>query len=348
MEEIIFHHLKQGMDPQSLETFSETTYRCLHKSRAKRPNMSHVVEKLEIALHIQQNFTKMESDEVVKAALKEKKLEMFLSERYLDIFKKWKQNYLYNGFEAHARTQFLSPGIIYTVNLVFKLEGTRKKYDFLRYTFAGETEFSTSFLLHERGDGWMMADHHLCNFICDNKGSVDIDITFECGAAVRVEGIEIRSLERVHHEQELDKEEVDRHPDTYWENKLPNGWKEILKLSNNSVRFGETTFDPFGKVHMDCRSIMVSPETTYAAYFVYKLQENHPRFEAPVEVYINASEKINCYIYLLSPDQSLVVRGKVYQKKRVPQQRKDGWMEVPVWEFQTDTDTISLKIQGRI
>ncbi|KAL4565167.1 hypothetical protein LXL04_029252 [Taraxacum kok-saghyz] len=53
LDEIIFRDLKQHMDRRSLETFSDIAYRCLHKSREERPQMSQVVEQLEIALNFQ-------------------------------------------------------------------------------------------------------------------------------------------------------------------------------------------------------------------------------------------------------------------------------------------------------
>lgn len=105
-------------------------------------------------------------------------------------------------------------------------------------------------------------------------------------------------------------------------------------------RLSETTFDHVDLFWIECRSNMLSPETTYAAYLVYKLQENHFRFEPPVKVYMPLTSSVTdpWYIYLLS-HQAPLIRDKVYQKKRLPQQRSDGWMEVQVYEFQTHTTT---------
>ncbi|KAI3515447.1 hypothetical protein L1887_14343 [Cichorium endivia] len=92
---------------------------------------------------------------------------------------------------------------------------------------------------------------------------------------------------------------------------------------------------------------MLSPQTTYACYLVYKLEENH---ESPVKVNNVIStppyHTHTWYIYLLGP-QTPVIRSKVYQnahnplnrpkKKGLPRERNDGWMEVQVTEFRTDT-----------
>ncbi|GKB19054.1 kinase-like domain, phloem protein 2-like protein [Tanacetum coccineum] len=54
LEEIIFHDLKQQMDATSSEIFTDIAYQCLRKSRKQRPTMSRVVEKLDIALQVQE------------------------------------------------------------------------------------------------------------------------------------------------------------------------------------------------------------------------------------------------------------------------------------------------------
>nr|GEW96232.1 protein kinase-like domain, phloem protein 2-like protein [Tanacetum cinerariifolium] len=55
LDEIMFKDGRiQALDQSSLETFSEIAYQCLQESREKRPKMSDVVEKLEIALKSQE------------------------------------------------------------------------------------------------------------------------------------------------------------------------------------------------------------------------------------------------------------------------------------------------------
>ncbi|KAJ9537574.1 hypothetical protein OSB04_030307 [Centaurea solstitialis] len=69
LEEIIFRDLLQKMDPRSLETFSDIAYLCLHESREERPPMALVVEKLEIALQLQEMYEEMVMAEGYKAIL---------------------------------------------------------------------------------------------------------------------------------------------------------------------------------------------------------------------------------------------------------------------------------------
>ncbi|XP_023742341.1 uncharacterized protein LOC111890454 [Lactuca sativa] len=335
-------------------------------------------------------------------------------------------------FKTHVRTQFLSPHIMYTIHLVFNLEYRSSDYLGLGYILAGETKSSTSYFADKREDGLLMAE--LYHFTSD-KRNVDLEITFECQNPLIVEGIEFQPMERVEKHEVLEDKEVDlqtiSHSETYWEQKLPNDWEEMIKWSKDSLqwttkkelysilckgflinngeewfslakygkkchmlsarimalrksewkwrslpesRFEEVAFDPHGSFRIKCSSNILSPETTYASYLVYKLQENYYGFESPLKVIDcvkvsdgvffqpferqnHSEEDLSWYIYLHSP-QTPIIRRKVYQdnhdlvnrpkKKRIPQQRNDGWMEENVWEFQTGTTTESISKNLRL
>ncbi|PWA91030.1 Phloem protein 2-like protein [Artemisia annua] len=106
----------------------------------------------------------------------------------------------------------------------------------------------------------------------------------------------------------------------------------VIDVSRNVV---------FGKIKYG----MLSPETTYANYIVYKLPQDQSKLEAPLIVSSEGSGDY-WYIYLVSPQTPVIVRGKVDENTRkpsnkpkikgIPRQRSDGWMEVQVLEFQTD------------
>lgn len=109
-------------------------------------------------------------------------------------------------------------------------------------------------------------------------------------------------------------------------------------------------FVPDGSFEIECESDMLSPQTTYATYLVYKLKENHSHFKSPVEVRMSLDSSYlnnSWYIYLLGP-QNPLTKGKVYQKKSLPQQKNNDWMEVQIWEFQTDTTTRKFPINLRL
>ncbi|KAJ0859256.1 putative protein kinase RLK-Pelle-CrRLK1L-1 family [Helianthus annuus] len=102
---------------------------------------------------------------------------------------------------THVRTQFLSPGITYTVNLVFKFTYTEDKARcepiYLKYKLEGETESSISHLACDRDDGWWMCE--LYQLTCDQR-IVHLPILFEGfnhSNSIQVEGIEFKPLVNV-------------------------------------------------------------------------------------------------------------------------------------------------------
>ncbi|KAM0070308.1 putative protein kinase RLK-Pelle-CrRLK1L-1 family [Helianthus debilis subsp. tardiflorus] len=117
-------------------------------------------------------------------------------------------------WEADVKTQFLSPGITYTVNLVFKfysererrcepislkyrLQGERFEPISLKYRLQGERESSISYIAYEREEGWWACE--LYQFTTDHR-TVDLQILFEgfdnrYYSYILVEGIEFQPLE---------------------------------------------------------------------------------------------------------------------------------------------------------
>ncbi|XP_024996996.1 F-box protein PP2-B15-like [Cynara cardunculus var. scolymus] len=142
-------------------------------------------------------------------------------------------------FKAHLKPQFLSPGITYTVNLVFKLtnrngNSNEPTYVALDYKLKWETKCSTAYLAHEREDRWMTVE--LYQFT-SHKRDFNLEILFD-GIQIHlnalvVEGIEFRPLERVASEVE----KVDIQPVSDWERRLPEDHEEIIKWSKDSIKW---------------------------------------------------------------------------------------------------------------
>ncbi|GJZ70845.1 kinase-like domain, phloem protein 2-like protein, partial [Tanacetum coccineum] len=214
------------------------------------------------------------------------------------------------GFKTHVKTRLLSPSITYTINLVFYASSDYQTYVDLKYRLRGETTTSTVYLANRRDDDrFLMAEYQVSK---DDK----------------VENIETIS---------------DPESYTYWEQKFPNDYEEILSLSKDSLiwttkkelysilrrgflidngqqwfaidkhgkkclmlseratwviddkksacksphesRFGEvlviTAGDKF-KIKGEIKSEVVSRETIYESYLVYKLPQDQSTFEAPI------------------------------------------------------------------
>ncbi|PWA62707.1 serine-threonine/tyrosine-protein kinase catalytic domain-containing protein [Artemisia annua] len=90
---------------------------------------------------------------------------------------------------------------------------------------------------------------------------------------------------------------------------------------------------------------MLSPETAYASYLVYKLPQDRSTFEAPLKVNVVPRSSDPWYIYLASPPNTPVIEPKFdensynplnrHKLNALPRRRSDGWMEVKVWQFDT-------------
>ncbi|KAJ0944872.1 putative protein kinase RLK-Pelle-CrRLK1L-1 family [Helianthus annuus] len=302
LDEIIFQDLVQGMDPRSLEIFSDIAFQCLQKHREERPTMSVVVEKLETALEFQEIYEEMKHplsyEKIIKTAVhplmykSEEELKSCLSKGILlNGGKTWfslnnngehcemisaaeciirvKSSSAYDKFvsekisrfppgscfetwhgvyKAHVRTQFLSPHITYTVNLVFKdtdrvLVPTEPRYVCIQYSMEGETGSCHACLADVREDGWMMAE--LFQFESERR-NVDLEILFGSGhyedwCSYLIEGIEFRPIEKVEHvvleDDNVDMQTISESDDTYWEKKLPNNYDDIIKWSKDDLKW---------------------------------------------------------------------------------------------------------------
>jgi len=119
--------------------------------------------------------------------------------------------------------------------------------------------------------------------------------------------------------------------------------------SSHESRFGEvlviTAGDKFELVN-EIKPKMLSADTAYASYLVYKLPKVQSTFEAPLCVREkDGYMRYGWYVYFVSPPNTPVI-GQKFDENRynplnrhklsaLPRQRSDGWMEVKAWAFQT-------------
>ncbi|KAK9067834.1 hypothetical protein SSX86_011945 [Deinandra increscens subsp. villosa] len=128
--------------------------------------------------------------------------------------------------------------------------------------------------------------------------------------------------------------------------------KDGYLLSLPESRFGEAIElgDWNFEINYEIMSQLVSSDTTYASYLVYKLPKDQSGYEAPLHVMDGPND--GWYIYLTSP-RTPVIRPKADQDTHNPlncprlkgfaQQRNDGWMEVQIWEFRTTTTSHAIR-----
>ncbi|PWA82371.1 hypothetical protein CTI12_AA179440 [Artemisia annua] len=84
--------------------------------------------------------------------------------------------------------------------------------------------------------------------------------------------------------------------------------------------------------HLNCtiKSQMLSQDSEYVCYLVFKLSENCQGLHCPVKVRDVLHKENNEveFVYFITPS-ALNINGIT----RVPKQREDGWMEIQVWKF---------------
>ncbi|KAK9075450.1 hypothetical protein SSX86_003773 [Deinandra increscens subsp. villosa] len=160
--------------------------------------------------------------------------------------------------KTRVKTQFLSPGVTYTVNLVFKFifPSEVRFHDLLslKYKLQGEAKTSISFIACERDDGWWMCE--LCQLTSDHR-IVDLEILFEGLGYILAEGIEFRPLEKVEHKDDERQPIIDS--DANWEEKLPSDYEDIMKWSTISVQW-TTKKEAYSII---CKGLLINDGQTF-------------------------------------------------------------------------------------
>ncbi|MFS7922446.1 putative phloem protein [Helianthus anomalus] len=102
-------------------------------------------------------------------------------------------------------------------------------------------------------------------------------------------------------------------------------------------------------IRAQIESQLLSHDTMYACYLVFKLPENASVFEGIVitgfKGHLSSGEATKHYTYLVAPPHTPIIElspgegaARTRKIKGHPKLRKDGWMEIPVWEFQLDSN----------
>ncbi|GJW30434.1 kinase-like domain, phloem protein 2-like protein [Tanacetum coccineum] len=136
----------------------------------------------------------------------------------------------------------------------------------------------------------------------------------------------------------------------------------LYKFSNvdlfTSIQSAESRFQdviellPQQAFFLKCtiRSQMLSPDTEYVCYLVFKLSETCQGLHYPVKVRDILHQENNEaeFVYFITPSPS-----NIHSFTRIPKQREDGWMEIQVWkfnsahEFKDDSLSMNIKFTSR-
>nr|XP_043637261.1 uncharacterized protein LOC122608237 [Erigeron canadensis] len=120
----------------------------------------------------------------------------------------------------------------------------------------------------------------------------------------------------------------------YWSWKsLPKTRFEVAQAQDPYKRF---------EIFYEIESSLLSPQTTYAAYLVYKQEADKNIAQPPPAHVKDSNSRSICVIFFSPPLTPVIINGRVNHThwpmnrpiiKGLPQQRSDGWMEVQIWEF---------------
>ncbi|PWA96618.1 serine/threonine-protein kinase, active site protein [Artemisia annua] len=100
------------------------------------------------------------------------------------------------------------------------------------------------------------------------------------------------------------------------------------------------------RINCTIESQMLSPDTHYRCYLVFKISEKCQGLHCPVKVRDLLHQENNEaeYFYFITPS-----RLNTNDITRVPKQREDGWMEIQLWNFNSthelENDSLSINIK---
>ncbi|GJW36960.1 kinase-like domain, phloem protein 2-like protein [Tanacetum coccineum] len=259
-------------------------------------------------------------------------------------------------------------------NFVTQAKIFKEKPIYVNLKYTKDSEILHAYFAILRDEDWMMIElFRFLNHKKDSKFKFIIESlsTNYCGdGAVYVEGIEFRAIHNasldiffVNHEQIEEKkavQEVQHFQTNYDEDEKLFSLDEVngkhlmlpakvaLHDSSNvklftskpsaSSRFQEV-FEllPQQVFRINCtiKSHMLSPDTEYVCYLVFKLSEQFDGLHCPVKVRDLLQRKTEeaGIIYLIPPSP-----WNIHDFIKIPRQRGDGLMEVEVWKFNSTHD----------
>ncbi|GKB86529.1 protein kinase, ATP binding site-containing protein [Tanacetum coccineum] len=314
--------------------FTTIAYQCLNRDQEQRPLMTEVVKELESALICQ--------------------YAQWLT--LVDVGSKWlcgSDPEVQDGEVMRWSAQFLSPNVVYGVYLVFQ--------------FCDSRNCSTKpiFSMYCCGDGAFFLEGIEFQAIGrvkheESKKLKEVQQVFKSNFNVdQVQPLPTKFEEifKIHN----------NHDELFWLSEV-NG-KKFLVLSAKAALYKFSNVDLFtsipsaesSKIYKDVyeflpqqafflkctiRSQMLSPDTEYVCYLVFKLSETCQGLHYPVKVRDVLHQENNEaeFVYFITPSP-LNIHGFT----RIPKQRDDGWMEIQVWKFNSTheikDDSLSMNMK---
>ncbi|KAL8259620.1 hypothetical protein R6Q59_027573 [Mikania micrantha] len=271
------------------------------------------------------------------------------------------------------RTQFLSPSVNYKVHLFFRFCSTRRSrakqmYVNLKYKIGNESLHA--YFATWREDGWMMIE--LFQFL-NHKKNTNFEVLLEsfsrcyCGSdSIYIEGIQFQAIDNVKHEEveKLDevrqvkkskskanefspsKMKVKKDHMTWFslsqikrkKDEMLSAKKVVYNSSNVAIQSRFSGVIEILRQQVLCikckiKSQMLSPNSQNVCYLVFKLSEKFCGLHGPVTVrdLFHYRSKETRILYFRYPKI-----WNMHDTDWVPRKRKDGWMEVILWKYNSN------------
>ncbi|XP_071719550.1 uncharacterized protein [Rutidosis leptorrhynchoides] len=274
-------------------------------------------------------------------------------------------------------SHFLSEDVLYGIYLVFKFRDSSKKHStrpmHVNLKYKKRNESLHAHFATWRDDDWMMIE--LYRFLNDQNNNVVFKFLLESLSpyyyedhAIYVEGVEFRAIDKGKLEVIRKLKEVQQVSVSYSDegekvedgekffsvNEV-NGKKHLMVSAKvalynssdlrifNSISSAESRFQEViellpqkvFRIHCTIKSQRLSQDTEYVCYIIFKLSEKCEGLHCPIEVrnLRQREKKESEIIYFVSPSA-----WNIHDVTRVPEERHDGWMEVIVWEFNSNQE----------
>ncbi|GJT43606.1 kinase-like domain, phloem protein 2-like protein, partial [Tanacetum coccineum] len=277
------------------------------------------------------------------------------------------------NFEVKTRAPFLSPDVVYGVYLVFKFCDSKHFTDkpmYVNLRYRNGHKSLHAYFAPWRDEQWMMIELH--RFLNHNENVV-FEFLLESFSSYYSGDVEHEGNGKLIEVQEVLKsnfnlDRVRQIPTDFTEIfKLDRNYEEFFWLGNidrmkllivsakaalydvsnehlfisksiSQSRFQEVIdVSPRHIFHIKCtiKSQMLSPYTEYACYLVFKLSDKNEGLHCPVnvrDVFHKENNKAE-FLYFITPSPL-----NIHDTTRVPKQREDGWMEIQLWKFYSNSE----------
>ncbi|GJU79335.1 phloem protein 2-like protein [Tanacetum coccineum] len=291
-----------------------------------------------------------------------------------------------------ANPRFLSTNVTYSINLLYKYYNSDKgEHVPLKYKLREETKYWTSCVAQRRG-AWLEKDATKV----DMQPDMDLDTDWEKilprdyaevikWSKYNLQWSTYKELYSLLHEGFLIKTDVEKWFSVSKNMKKRHMLPAIVVLQKGSIwnslpgmkrwiwkSLPESRFEMVAEcdkvksftIQCEIESEVLSLETTYACYLVYKLPRNDSMVDGLVQIdHKNPvgdeqpSDKLQL-VDLLTPTDIPVIRRQVGESRDIalrprkikghPKLRKDGWMEIQIWDFKTGASHESISMNCRV